>query len=516
MVQFMVPEQQHGGKLAPKARLRLHLGVSPKSKGWEVLDLTNNKVVTTVKAIFYETMSLEAWKAEHGLVSTWKPAVVPTDPSSTTTPLLAVEDDNVEDVPPPFSPTSNSPLPLAADLPKTASPLATSDEGSIAALPSASAYGISGGRRDEMHLGGQVQKPPMTRDCRAEESAEVNSAEEPTAEEKSADESTEAKSVEEPTTEEKSAGEPTLVDHLDGGASTDVVEVLGGEEGELLVGEQPDDSNVVEVPIEEVKSRRSTVSNLGKPAEKLSYHAYLSSTSYSTLLDDAAADVDLPELDPDMHADPEHCWDVANMTVKELMASWKGKAVKAAMDEEIKSLIANGTWELVYGADYDETYAQVGNYVTLRIFLSIVSVLDLHLMQLHMKNALLQSKLDCLHYMYQTGYYNDGTGQVCKMLKSLYGLKQSPWYSALDAVLTGVDWQKSQVDEALYFKVGVDGVVCWVLVYVDDLLAASSSLVMLKELLEAAFKQRKISPVEKYLGLIIVRDRSARKLWLHQ
>ncbi|CAI7811329.1 unnamed protein product [Closterium sp. NIES-53] len=59
----------------------------------------------------------------------------------------------------------------------------------------------------------------------------------------------------------------------------------------------------------------------------------------------------------------------------------------------------------------------------------------------------------------------------------------------------------------------------YVLVYVDDLLTASSSPVMLKELkelLEAAFKLREISPIVKYLGLEIVRDRPARKLWIHQ
>ncbi|CAI7888617.1 unnamed protein product [Closterium sp. NIES-53] len=60
---------------------------------------------------------------------------------------------------------------------------------------------------------------------------------------------------------------------------------------------------------------------------------------------------------------------------------------------------------------------------------------------------------------------------------------------------------------------------CWVLVYVDDLLAASSSPAMLKEpkeMLEAAFELREISPIVKYLGLEIVRNRPARKLWLHQ
>ncbi|CAI7835324.1 unnamed protein product, partial [Closterium sp. NIES-53] len=61
----------------------------------------------------------------------------------------------------------------------------------------------------------------------------------------------------------------------------------------------------------------------------------------------AVWDEERPELDPNVHADPEHRWDIAMVTVKEAMASWKGEAVKAAMEEEIRSLIGMGTWELV-------------------------------------------------------------------------------------------------------------------------------------------------------------------------
>ncbi|CAI7922439.1 unnamed protein product [Closterium sp. NIES-54] len=208
-----------------------------------------------------------------------------------------------------------------------------------------------------------------------------------------------------------------------------------------------------------------------------------------------------------MHADPVYRWDISMMTVKEALASWKGKVVKAAMEEEIHSLLGMGTWELVerpfgvnimnwwvhttkyhindtiecekarlimkgftqvYGANYDETYAPVSSYVTLRIFLSIVAFLDLNLMHLDMKNASLQSKLDWVLYMYQPGYFNDGTSRVCKLLKSLYRLKHSPmlWYRALDGELLGAGWKKSQVNTVLYFKVGDDKVTCWVLVYV--------------------------------------------------
>ncbi|CAI7896319.1 unnamed protein product, partial [Closterium sp. NIES-53] len=195
-------------------------------------------------------------------------------------------------------------------------------------------------------------------------------------------------------------------------------------------------------------------------------------------------------------------------TVKEALASWKGEAVRAGMgtrepDERPRGLnIMKNRWVLptkyriddtverekarlvvkgftqVCGADYDETYSPVSSYVALRIFLSIVAILDLSLMQLDMKNAFLQSKLDKVLYMYQPDYFDDGT-----------------------------DWASD------------DGVTCWVLVYVNDLLAASSSPAMLKELkglLEAALELGEISPVVKYLGLEIVRDRPARKLWLHQ
>ncbi|CAI7733757.1 unnamed protein product [Closterium sp. NIES-53] len=202
-------------------------------------------------------------------------------------------------------------------------------------------------------------------------------------------------------------------------SSDDVVEVVGaagGGEGELSIGEQFDDNDVVEVP---------------------------------------------------------------------------GKAVKVAMDEEISSLISNGTWEL----------AERPRSVNI------------------MKN----------HWVLMTKYHVDDTVArekarlVGKGFTQVYDADydETPllWYKALDDVLTGTGWKKSQVDEALYLKVGNDGVACWVLVYVNDLLDASSSTALLKELkelLEAAFELREISPVEKYLGLEIVCDRPAWKLWLHQ
>ncbi|CAI7795101.1 unnamed protein product [Closterium sp. NIES-54] len=524
MAQFLVPEQQRGGKLKPKARWGLHLGVSGESKGWELLDINANRVVTTSDVVFYEDMSLEVWKSEHGPVSGRTPTTPPTNTSTATLPLLAevgeLATEDAEVVHPP-SPCPPSPAPpLVVDLHGLTPMSASGDEGSSGTSPSAPAKGIAGGQHDERQVDMGL-KPTST----AEEQP-----------------------AREPTTGERSTRKSTEVQQDDEGSKV-------GDEGEKST-----DSDVVEVRPEPRKSER-----LRRPPDFFVPAAF--TTVYDVedddddlLYDNAEEDEEFPELDPDIHADPEHRWDISTMTMKEALASWKGPAVKTAMEEEIRSLINMGTWELVerppgvnvmknrwvlttkyhvddtverenarlvvkgftqvYGADYDETFAPVGSYVTLRIFLSIVAVLNLNLMQLDMKNAFLQSKLDRVLYMSQPDYFNDGTGRVCKLLKSLYGLKQSPllWYLALNNVLVGAGWKKSQVDEALYFKVGEDGVACWVLVYVDDLLAASSSTEMLKELkelLEFAFELREISPVQKYLGLEIVRDRSG-KLWLHQ
>ncbi|CAI7767718.1 unnamed protein product, partial [Closterium sp. NIES-53] len=486
MVQFMVPEQQRGGKLAPKARWGLHLGVSPESKGWEVLDLTDNKVVTSVEVIFYETLSLEVWKAKFGPASGWMQAHPPTDTSTATVPLLVevdepADEDVVEVLPP--SQVLDLPFPVA-NRPALTPVLATGDEGSLDTSPVAPASGIAGGRQGAKLLTKELPK---------------------------------------------SAGGEHLVE----GSKQLVDDLTVDKEGELSTGEESTDSDVVEVPITKPELRRT--GRARRPPERLSFHACLTPAAFTAmydevgddlLYDDVEEDDELPELDPDMHADPEHRWDIATMTVKEALASWKGEAVRAAMEEEIRSLVGMGIWELVErprgvnimknrwvlttkyrlddtverkkarlvvkgfaqvcGADYDETYSPVSSSVTLRIFLSIVAVFDLNLMQLDMKNAFLQSKLDMVLYMYQPDYFDDGTGR------------------------------------ALYSKASDNGVTCWVLVYVDDLLAASSSPAMLKELkelkelLEGAFELREISSVVKYLGMEIVRDRPARKLWLYQ
>ncbi|CAI7922991.1 unnamed protein product [Closterium sp. NIES-54] len=324
-----------GGKLSPKARWGLHLSVLPKSKGWEVLDLTDNKVVTSVEVIFYETLSLEVWKVKYGLPSGRTQAHLPTDTSTTTFSLLAKVDgpgdEDVEEVqlsPPFYVPAS---LPLVVNPPSPTHSSATGDEGSLEVSHVAPASDIAGGRRDTKLVDEGMQRS-TTQGRQTGEVVEKLAAAKalPTGEQQTRKST--GKSASGPTKGEQPVEGQTLAKKLVDDEDVD-------DEGELTTGEDSIDSDVVEVPVEKPELRRSCRSR--KPPERLSFHACLPPATFNTLLDDAEADVDLPTLDPDVHTDPDHRWDIVTMT------SWNGKAVEAAMDEENRSLIGMGMWELV-------------------------------------------------------------------------------------------------------------------------------------------------------------------------
>jgi hypothetical protein len=97
------------------------------------------------------------------------------------------------------------------------------------------------------------------------------------------------------------------------------------------------------------------------------------------------------------------------------------------------------------------------------------------------------------------------TSHVCRLHKSLYGLKHVPraWYTRLSDFLLSVNFQASKVDTSLFIL--SDGTnIFYLLVYVDDILLTGSNFVMLHhliQLLSSEFKLRDLGVVRYFLGI---------------
>jgi hypothetical protein len=131
-----------------------------------------------------------------------------------------------------------------------------------------------------------------------------------------------------------------------------------------------------------------------------------------------------------------------------------------------------------YGIDYDDTFSPVIKMVTIRIILSIVVSRGWSLGQLDVQNAFLHGYLEEEVCMEQPPAYEDSTkpGYVWKLDEALYGLKQAPraWYSWLSAKLISLGFHASKANVSLFFYNKGD-ITIFVLVYVDDIIVASSS-----------------------------------------
>jgi hypothetical protein len=158
------------------------------------------------------------------------------------------------------------------------------------------------------------------------------------------------------------------------------------------------------------------------------------------------------------------------------------------------------------GIDYDEIFAPVARYTSIRIIISLALVFDWKLHQMDVKTAFLNGEVEQEVYIEQPeGFVIHGKeSHVCKHKKSLYGLKQAPgaWYGRIDSFLQSLGFSKSIAYPNLYIKIVQNHHVILVL-YVDDLFLTGEEhlIAQTKRELSAEFEMKDLGLMHYFLSL---------------
>jgi hypothetical protein len=164
----------------------------------------------------------------------------------------------------------------------------------------------------------------------------------------------------------------------------------------------------------------------------------------------------------------------------------------------------------VHGIDYDETFTPLVKMDSICLALSIVDGKGWEVHQMDVKNAFLHGDISEEIYMEQHQGFMHNSYLVCRLKKSLNGLKQASraWYSKMDSYLFSQNFVRCKLELNVYILKTVDSLLLLVL-YVDDLVItdfSTSAIVEVKRILHDRFFMTDMGLLHFFLGLKISLD----------
>src|SRR5438034_2940674 len=171
-------------------------------------------------------------------------------------------------------------------------------------------------------------------------------------------------------------------------------------------------------------------------------------------------------------------------------------------------LVARG-FSQQFGVDYEQTFAPVIRFESLRALFAIAAREKMSIHMMDAQNAYLNSDLDKEVYMeVPEGVENaEGSGSVCLLLKSLYGLKQSAnlWNKRITSTVRSFGFEPITAEPSIF--IDKRGVI--IALYVDDLLIFAkneSDVERVKRLVKNKHIMKDMGEVSKILGIHVTRS----------
>ncbi|CAI7770123.1 unnamed protein product [Closterium sp. NIES-53] len=170
-------------------------------------------------------------------------------------------------------------------------------------------------------------------------------------------------------------------------------------------------------------------------------------------------------------------------------------------------------FDQTHGIDYTLTFASVSRHTSVRLVLCEAAAKNFPLRQIDVSNAFLYADIDAEIYVEYPHTYPTNPPSVCKLKKSLYGIKQAPrlWQQHLNKKLTEVGFRQLLHDPGMY-RLDDKGNYALLVAYVDDILYVSSST-SLGDRIEADMKKSLhltiSTKVTQFMGLNVSRTSSA-------
>ena len=163
------------------------------------------------------------------------------------------------------------------------------------------------------------------------------------------------------------------------------------------------------------------------------------------------------------------------------------------------------------GLDYHKTFSSFAKMTTVRCFLALVVAKNWILHQLDVNNAFLHGDLDEEVYITMPlAFGTKGEKKVCRLIKSLYGLKQASWqwFSKFSIALVELGFIQSKDDYSLFTGLKGSSYIAF-LVYVDDIAIASNDPKVVSNFIvpmNDKFRLKDLGPLKYFLGLETARS----------